>query len=136
MPLNRRKEREIAFQMLFASQFDPEEETQILYQTYVEEWGEEEVKESEYIKTVFCGARDYATQAMEKISQNAQGWRVERFSKTTLSILQLAIYEMDCVEDVPVKIAINEAVELSKRFDEEGARKFVNGILGAVAGKS
>lgn len=136
MPLNRRKEREIAFQMLFASQFDPEEETQILYQTYVEEWGEAGVEESEYIKTVFCGARDYAARAMEKISQNAQGWRVERFSKTTLSILQLAIYEMDCVEDVPVKIAINEAVELSKRFDEEGARKFVNGILGAVAGKS
>ena len=135
MSLNRRKERELVFQMLFAAQFSPEKETEALYLELIEECETEGAKESEYIRDVFCGARDYAPTVKEKIEQHAQGWKVDRFSKTTLSILQLAIYEMDKREDVPQRIAINEAVELSKRFDEEGSRKFVNGILGALAEK-
>ena len=135
MALTRRKEREIVFQMLFAAQFHTEGETEALYQELLSGIEEEDAAKSEYIKKVFCGARDYAPRAMEKIQENARDWKVERLSKTTLSILQLAIYEMDCVEDVPVKIAINEAVELAKRFDEDKARAFVNGILGSVAGK-
>jgi N utilization substance protein B len=135
MALSRVKEREIAFQMLFAAQFSPDEETGALYEDLIEQWESEGAGESEYVKSVFFGAREYAPVALEKIRENAKGWKLERLSKTTLAILLLAIYEMDKVEDVPVKIAINEAVELSKRFDEEGSRKFVNGILGALAGK-
>ncbi len=134
MPLTRRKEREIAFQMLFAAQFSPEEETAALYETLIEEQNEE-AKESDYIKTVFCGARDYAPEAEKKIEENAKGWKLGRLSKATLSVLQLAIFEMDKMDSVPEKIAINEAVELAKQFCEDGAKKFVNGILGAVAGK-
>ena len=134
MPLNRRKEREIVFQMLFAAQFSPEEESLSLYETLVEEQ-EEGAKESEYVKRVFCGARDYAPVSLEKIGQSAAGWKVERLSKATLAILELAVYEMDQVEDVPTKIAINEAVELAKKFGEDGAKKFINGILGTLAGK-
>ena len=135
MPLNRRKEREIVFQMLFASQFHTEADTRLLYEALIAECETEGAADSEYVRRVFCGARDYLPQAMEKIRENAQGWRVERFSKATLTVLQLAIYEMDCEDSVPVRIAINEAVELSRRFDDEGSRKFVNGILGALAGK-
>lgn len=135
MPLNRRKEREIVFQMLFAAQFSPEAETAALYETLVGEVEEEGAGESEYVRAVFCGARDYIPQADVLIEQNAQGWKTARLSKATLAILRLAIYEMKEVEEVPVKIAINEAVELAKRFDEEQSSKFVNGILGAVAGK-
>ncbi len=134
MPLTRRKEREIAFQMLFAAQFSPEEETAKLYDTLIEEQ-EEAAKESEYIKTVFCGARDYAPEAIAKIEENAKGWKIGRLSKATLTVLQLAIFEIDKMDSVPEKIAINEAVELAKSFCEDGAKKFVNGILGAVAGK-
>ncbi|MBR7166088.1 MAG: transcription antitermination factor NusB, partial [Clostridia bacterium] len=114
-------------------QFAPEDETEKLYEELMAECETPEAAESEYIRNVFCGARDYRETALEKIRSHAQGWKVERFSKTTLTILQLAIYEMEKREDVPVKIAINEAVELSKRFDEDGSRKFVNGILGSVA---
>lgn len=135
MSLNRRKERELVFQMLFAAQFSPEKETEALYLELVEECETEGAKESEYIREVFCGAREYAPVANEKIEKHAQGWKVDRFSKVTLSILQLAIFEMEKREDVPQRIAINEAVELAKRFDEEGSRKFVNGILGALAEK-
>lgn len=134
MPLTRRKEREIVFQMLFAAQFSPEDETATLYETLIEEQ-DEEAKESEYIKTVFCGARDYAPEATKKIEENAKGWKIGRLSKATLTVLLLAIFEMDNMDSVPEKIAINEAVELAKQFCEDGAKKFVNGILGAVAGK-
>ena len=135
MSTSRRKEREIAFQMLFAAQFSPEAESEALFETLVGECEEDGVAESSYIRGTFFGARAYADKAREKIEGSAQGWKVERLSKTTLTILQLAIYEMDVREDVPVKIAINEAVELAKRFDEDGGRKFINGILGTVAGK-
>ena len=135
MPLNRRKEREIAFQMLFAAQFSPEEETGALYEALIAENEVEGAAESEYIKTVFCGARDYAPVALEKIGAVSKDWKIERFSKATLAILLLAVFEMDKMEDVPQKIAINEAVELSKRFDDEKSRKFINGILGSLAEK-
>lgn len=132
MALNRRKEREIVYQMLFASQFYPEEETPALYEIMIPQL-DEGAESSEYVKKTFFGARAYAEKAMEKIEGAARDWKVERLSKGTLSVLQLALYEMDRAEDVPVKIAINEAVELTKRFCEDGAKKFVNGILGSLA---
>ena len=135
MPLNRRKEREIVFQMLFSAQFSPEADSESLFETLSSDWEEEGVTESEYIRSTVFGVRAYAEAAREKIESCAKDWKVSRFSKTTLTVLQLAIYEMDKREDVPVRIAINEAVELAKRFDEEGGRKFVNGILGTLAGK-
>lgn len=133
MPWSRKKEREIVFQMLFASLFFPEEKTSDLYQTLLEGTDEPEAKDSAYIQTAFCGARDYADQAKEKIALAAKGWKIERFSKTTLAILLLALYEMDCMEEISEKVAINEAVELAKKFDDDAAPKFINGILGAVA---
>lgn len=135
MSLNRRKEREIAFQMLFAAQFSPEEETASLYETLVAEQECEEAKDSAYIREVFCGAREYAPEAAKLIEENAKGWKIERLSKATLTVLQLAIFEMKKMDSVPEKIAINEAVELAKHFAEDGAKKFINGILGAVAGE-
>ena len=132
MALNRRKERELVYQMLFASQFYPAEETSAVFDIMIGQM-EEGAAESEYIKKTFFGVREYTEKAMEKIESAARDWKVERLSKGTLTVLQLALYEMECAEDVPVKIAINEAVELTKRFCEDGAKKFVNGILGTLA---
>ena len=132
MALNRRKEREIVYQMLFASQFYPEDQTPELYDTIIPQM-EEGAAESAYIKETFFGARAYAEKAMEKIEGYAKDWKVNRLSKGTLTVLQLAIYEMEMSESVPQKIAINEAVELAKKFCEDGAKKFVNGILGSLA---
>jgi len=136
MPLNRRKEREIVFRMLFAASFSPEEETDALYERLVTEWEEEGARESAYVKRVFCGARDYAPVAEEKIASAAQGWKLERLSRATRAILTLALFEMERVEDVPQRIAINEAVELAKRYGEDGAKKFINGILGTLSERS
>ena len=132
MALNRRKEREIVYQMLFASQFYPEDETAAVFEIMIEQM-EEGAKESEYIKRTFFGTRAYAEKAMEKIESAARDWKLDRLSKGTLSVLQLVLYEMECAEDVPVKIAINEAVELAKKFSSDEAPSFINGVLGKAA---
>ena len=134
MSLNRRKEREIAFQMLFAAQFSPEADSETLYEDFMGECEEEGARDSLYIRTTFFGVREYTPEAKELIEKAAVGWKLERISKATLTILLLALYEMNRSGDVPVKIAINEAVELAKKFDEDKAPKFVNGVLGALAG--
>lgn len=133
MALNRRKEREIAFQMLFASQFYPDEETSALFDILAEESDEDGIKESEYIKKVFCGAREDSKEEIDLISKNAVDWKTERLSKATLAILELAIFEMNKCDDIPIKISINEAVELAKKYDSDKAPKFINGVLGSIA---
>ena len=67
------------------------------------------------------------------INKYAKGWKTERMNKADLSILRLAIFEMLYDEKVPVKVAINEAVELSKKYSSENGPAFINGILGKVA---
>ncbi|NDV20997.1 transcription antitermination factor NusB [Pseudodesulfovibrio sp. JC047] len=66
------------------------------------------------------------------IGENAQHWKIERIAIVELSILRLSLYEM-MFTDIPVKVAINEAIELSKTFGDEKSRSFVNGILDGVA---
>lgn len=67
------------------------------------------------------------------IASYAKNWRVERIGKIELTLLRLAVYEMLYRQDIPPKVAINEAIELSKQFGDEKSRNFVNGILDAAA---
>lgn len=65
-------------------------------------------------------------------SHLSAGWKISRISRTALAILRVAVYEMEYVEEVPVSVAINEAVELAKKYSADDA-SFINGVLGAVA---
>ena len=67
------------------------------------------------------------------IAQNAKGWDLKRMSKVSLAVLRLCIFEMLYMDDIPVSVSINEAVELCKKYDAPELSGFVNGILGAVA---
>ncbi len=69
----------------------------------------------------------------EKIDKSAKGWSISRIGKIELSILRLAVYEMLYDDDIPVGVAIDEAVELSKKFGQESSGPFVNGILATLA---
>lgn len=62
----------------------------------------------------------------------SSGWKISRISRIALSILRVAVYEMKYVDEVPVSVAINEAVELTKKYSTDDA-SFVNGVLGAIA---
>ena len=65
----------------------------------------------------------------ESINRVAKGWKTERMGKTDLTILRLAVYEMKYDDEIPVGVAINEAVELAKKFGSDDSPAFVNGIL-------
>lgn len=71
----------------------------------------------------------------ELISENLVGWNISRISKVSLAILRLAICEMLFCEDVPVSVAINEAVELAKEFTTPEDANFINGVLGSISKK-
>ena len=86
-----------------------------------------------YIKQIIDGVTLHKEELEELIKKNLKkGWSVSRISKTSLAIMKLAIFEMKYVEDVPAKVAINEAVELAKRYGEDGEANFVNGLLASV----
>lgn len=89
-----------------------------------------------YIQTVVNGVDEKSAELDEIIGANLKkGWTVHRISKVSLAILRLALFEMKYVDDVPEKVAINEAVELAKTYGGEEDAKFVNGILGAIVKK-
>ena len=67
------------------------------------------------------------------INETAKGWSTDRMGKVDLTILRLAVYEIRYDEDVPTGVAINEAVELAKKFGQEGSFAFVNGVLAKFA---
>lgn len=86
-----------------------------------------------YICDIIDGVRQHSAEIEEIIAKNLKsGWSISRISKVSLSVLRLAIFEMKYRDDVPKKVAINEAVELAKRYGDEDDPNFVNGLLASV----
>lgn len=90
-------------------------------------------KQAEYIRNTLCGIREKQEELDGYISRYAIGWNLGRISKTARAIMQLAMYECLYVRDVPVSAAISEAVELTRKYEDEDIVSFVNGILGSFA---
>ena len=87
-------------------------------------------KQMEYIRTLIALSRDRAGELDAMIERYARGWKTARISRTALAILRIALCEILYVEDVPPAVAINEAVELDKNYDDAETVAFVNGVLG------
>lgn len=86
-----------------------------------------------YIHDIVDGVSKHGTEIEEIIKRNLKSsWSISRISKVSLSILKLAIFEMKYRDDVPQKVAINEAVELAKRYGDDDDPNFVNGLLASV----
>jgi len=86
----------------------------------------------EYIKDCVYGVERNLNVIDSYIEKYSQGWKLNRIAKVDLSIMRLAIYEMLKREDVPNPVAINEAVELAKKYGTDQSPAFINGILGRV----
>ena len=86
-----------------------------------------------YVASVVSGVKAHADDLDEQIAAHAVGWSLDRIGRVDLSILRVALYEMLYRDDVPTGAAINEAVELAKRYGGEKSSSFVNGILGTLA---
>lgn len=86
-----------------------------------------------YITDVTDGIIEHEAEIMDLISKNLKGgWSFKRLSKSMRAILMVAVYEMLFCDDVPPKVAINEAVELAKKYCDDKEPSFVNGILGSI----
>ena len=90
-------------------------------------------KQMGYIGDVVRGIEEKQAELDGYISKYAIGWNIDRISRLARSIMQLAMYEILYVEDVPTSAAINEAVELTRKYEDEDVVSFVNGILGSFA---
>ena len=128
--MTRREAREHTFEMLFETEFRSDENIQDIYECSCED--RELTNDDNYIKDTFFGINEKKTELDEIINKNSYAWRSDRISKVSRSILRLAIYEMYYINSIPVKVTLNEAVELCKKFDDEKAVPFVNGVLNAV----
>ena len=128
--LTRRESREIAFKLIFEKSFKNDEDP---FDVYIEYLDNNEIHGSDYIRDVFLGVYEKIDEIDRDIADASIRRKNERISKVTMAILRLAIYEMKYYDDVPVNIAINEAVELAKKFEDEDVPGYVNGVLGSVA---
>ncbi|MBQ3330752.1 MAG: transcription antitermination factor NusB [Ruminococcus sp.] len=89
---------------------------------------------SDYAIDCAKGVAGHADVIDMKISSHLKaGWKISRISKVSLALLRVAVYEMLYMDDIPVSVSINEAVELSKKYTSEEDTAFINGVLGAVA---
>ena len=130
--MTRREARELAFSLLYELTFFPEKDPEELYRS------EREVRpfeEDDYVKTVVVGAAKSKEQIDALAERYSNGWKVKRISRISLAILRLCIYEMLYVENIPFSVSINEAVELCKKYNDDKAPAFVNGILNTIADK-
>lgn len=125
--MNRKKEREQAFYLIFEKCFSDENIENIL------EIAQEcrDFESTEYIKTVFTGVYNNVDEIDAIISKYSTGWKIDRISKVSLAILRLAIFEIKFLEDIPSGVSVNEAVELAKEFGLSEDASYVNGLLGA-----
>jgi N utilization substance protein B len=127
----RSEARQEAFVLVFQLNQQGEEMQQILSQ--LPEERPQCQPNMEYIKAVVLGVQQHEQELMELLSLClSKDWKIQRIAKVPLAILKLAAYEMKYMEDVPPRVAINEAVELAKQYGEEDDPAFVNGVLGAV----
>ena len=88
--------------------------------------------DDDYVKDMFFGISNHQTVLENIIGRYSQNWSAKRISRVSYAAMCISIYEMVKREDIPVKVSINEAVQISKDFDEEKASPFVNGILNSV----
>ena len=129
--MTRKQAREEAFILTFEKAFNDASVEEIL-EIALEV---RDLEPDEYINTVFKGIYNNLEEIDALISENAIGWKISRIGKTALSILRLAIFEMKFMDDIPVSVSINEAVELSKKYAGTEDSAFVNGILSSIAKK-
>ncbi|MGN0136632.1 transcription antitermination factor NusB [Anaerotignum sp.] len=131
--MSRRSARKNAFFLLFQMDFSEEAEFEQVKEIFFTE-KEEPVEEGEkaFILSEVEGVHEHMEEIDGLIAASAKGWDPERMNKVDLAILRLAVYEMKFAE-TPVGVAINEAVELAKKFSSDEAPAFINGVLGKVA---
>ena len=124
--------REQTFRLLYSLEIQKTDNIEEQIELYLECNEIENEKAIEYIKDVVIGVYEHKKDIESLIEKNLKtDWKIDRISKIDLSLLKLAIYEIK-YNEIPYKVAINESLELAKKYGEETSKNFINGILASV----
>ena len=130
--MSRTELREHIFRMLFRVEFNNAEEMKEQEAFYFDELEEATGKDQDYILDKYRTIVEKKEEIDTLLNEVSEGWKTSRMNRVDLTILRLAVYEIKWDEDVPVGVAINEAVELAKKYSSDDGPSFVNGILAKV----
>lgn len=132
--MSRRELRERIFKLLFRVEFNQKEEMPeqtVLF--FEEEENRTDAADADYITGKFNGILEKLEEIDDALNDKVEGWNTLRMGKVDLTILRLAVYEVLFDEEIPTGVAINEAVELAKKFGQDSSPSFVNGVLAKFA---
>jgi N utilization substance protein B len=138
---SRRRAREIALQVLYALDANPDQDPQAVLATYFERFARahedgdghdeaaSETPDATYTQEMVRDVWARRTELDDVLGQLSRSWRIERMARVDRTLLRMAVWEMKYRDDIPARVTINEAIELAKRFGAEEAPAFVNGLL-------
>lgn len=130
--MNRRKSREIAMKLLFEMSINKEVYEEILVNFKENTDINLDDIDFNYLERVVNGVQKNIEVIDKKIEENLKNWKFNRLSKVDLSILRIAMFEILFSEDIPDKVALNEGIELAKKYSADNSATFVNGVLGNI----
>ena len=135
--MSRKAAREVAVHIVYDFGFDNEIGTESLNYFLSDDFAKSisadtEIYSHAYILGIVNGVSDKREEIDELIKKYSVGWNLNRISRIAMAIMRVAVYESKYVEDVSEKIAINEAVEIAKKYDSAETVSFINGILGSI----
>lgn len=132
--MNRTELREQVFKLLFRVEFNSMEEMQEQEELFTTVSDIEfSTEDADYIRNKYEKIAEKLPEIDEAINEKTSGWNTSRIAKVDLTIIRLAVYEIRYDESVPTSVAINEAVELAKKFGQDGSPSFINGVLAKFA---
>ncbi len=127
--ITRRAARECAVQILYGYDFQKEENKEAFFDSTA---AESEIETNKFAKSLYMGTLEHLEEIDAKIGENLRGWSISRVSRVALAVMRLCVYEL-MFTDVPVSVAINEAIEIDKKFDKDESPSFINGVLNSIA---
>ena len=127
--MTRRQARETVFELLFETDFDIERTAEQVLALAREN---REIGQDEYVASAYLGTLEHRAVIDVLLTKFSKGWKTDRMSRVSRAVLRLCTYEMLYCDGIPVNVSLNEAVELTKKFDDPKARAFVNGVLNSI----
>ncbi|MBR5123597.1 MAG: transcription antitermination factor NusB [Clostridia bacterium] len=126
----RRAAREAVLALLFETEYHEDEAPEAILARAAEA-RDVDVKDR-YIRKEYYAIMEHLSEIDALLGRHAKGWRTDRLSRVSRAVLRLGAYELVWAEKIPAPVAINEAVELAKKYDDPKARAFINGVLNAI----
>ena len=130
--MNRYDARENAFAVVFSSHFQKDVKIEEIRELYQET---QSVENDPYFELLVSTVYQHIDEIDQAIESNLKHWKINRISKIALSVLRIAVAEIKYIEETPDHVAINEAIELAKKYEDQKCGGFVNGVLSAILKK-